>query len=490
VTTTSDPAPVLDRAAGPARPSVPAPRETAPAPLSPAGLVTVLVGAFLSMADFFIVNVALPTIGETLHASGGMLELVVAGYGLAYALLLVLGGRLGDAFGRRRLFVTGMALFTLTSLACGLAPSVGGLVVGRVAQGASAALMVPQVLATIQAATAGARRARAIGLYGATGGIAAAVGQLAGGVLVSADLAGTGWRPIFLVNVPVGLVGLVLAARLVPATRSTAPARADLPGTALLGATVLTLLVPLMEGRSLGWPVWTWLLLALFPVSAVAFVRTERRVERAGGGPLVPPSLLRLPSMRRGLALAVPFFTGFGGFMFVFAVAMQQGVHLGPLAAGLAMLPMALGFLAASACSARLVARYGRRVPGAGALLQAAGLLTVLTTALLDWPRLGALDLLPGMAVAGVGQGMVMSPLIGIVLADVPARWAGVGSGVFVTTQQTALALGVATLGSLFLSLAAGPVGVRGAFVAVLLVQAAIAIAFAVLSRGLPDGRN
>jgi MFS family permease len=453
-------------------------------------MVTVLLGAFLSMADFFIVNVALPTIGETLHASGGTLELVVAGYGLAYALLLVLGGRLGDAFGRRRLFLTGMALFTVTSLACGLAPSVAGLVVARIAQGASAALMVPQVLATIQATTAGARRARAIGLYGVTGGIAAAVGQLAGGALVSADLVGTTWRPIFLVNVPIGLLGLALAVRLVPATRSTDPTRVDLPGTALLGAAVLTLLVPLMEGRSLGWPVWTWVLLALFPVVAVAFVRVERRVELAGGVPLVPLSLLRLPSVRRGLALGVLFFTGFGGFMFVFAVALQQGIHLSALASGLALLPMALGFLATSVSSARLVARYGRRVPGAGALIQAVGLLTVVVTALLDWPRLGAVDLLPGMAIAGVGQGMVMSPLIGIVLSDVPASRAGVGSGVFVTTQQTALALGVATLGSLFLSLGTGAMGVRGAFVTVLLVQATIAVVFAVLSRGLPDGRR
>jgi MFS family permease len=453
-------------------------------------MVTVLLGAFLSMADFFIVNVALPTIGETLHASGGTLELVVAGYGLAYALLLVLGGRLGDAFGRRRLFLTGMALFTVTSLACGLAPSVAGLVVARIAQGASAALMVPQVLATIQATTAGARRARAIGLYGVTGGIAAAVGQLAGGALVSADLVGTTWRPIFLVNVPIGLLGLALAVRLVPATRSTDPTRVDLPGTALLGAAVLTLLVPLMEGRSLGWPVWTWVLLALFPVVAVAFVRVERRVELAGGVPLVPLSLLRLPSVRRGLALGVLFFTGFGGFMFVFAVALQQGIHLSALASGLALLPMALGFLATSVSSARLVARYGRRVPGAGALIQAVGLLTVVVTALLDWPRLGAVDLLPGMAIAGVGQGMVMSPLIGIVLSDVPASRAGVGSGVFVTTQQTAPALGVATLGSLFLSLGTGAMGVRGAFVTVLLVQATIAVVFAVLSRGLPDGRR
>ncbi|MGH3547193.1 MAG: MFS transporter [Pseudonocardiaceae bacterium] len=467
------------------------PPPEAPAALSALGLGTVLIGAFLPMADFFIVNVALPTIQTTLHASAAALELVVAGYGLAYAMLLVLGGRLGDALGRRPLFLAGMAAFTATSLACGLAPTAGTLVAARVAQGASAAMMVPQVLATIQTSTAGAGRARALGLYAATGGIAGIVGQLAGGLLVSADLAGTSWRLIFLVNVPVGLVGLVLAARLLPASSSTDPSRADLRGTALLGTAVLCLLVPLMVGHTLGWPAWLWMMLAIAPEAAVGFVRTEQRVERAGGVALVPPSLLRLPGMRRGLGLAVPFFAGFGGFMFVFAVTLQRSLGFGALASGLALLPMMLGFLVASVYSARLVARYGRRVLTGGALVQGAGLAMVVAAALADWPHLGVAALAPGTAVAGIGQGLIMSPLFRVVLADVPPGRAGVAGGVLTTTQQTSLALGVATLGTLYLSLSAEPGwGVRDAFIAVLAVQITVAGALAAWSRRLPDSRK
>ena len=215
------------------------------------GLVAVLLGTFLPMTDFFIVNVALPTIDTDLHASPGMLQLVVAGYAIDYALLLVVGGRLGDGFGRRRLFMAGMAAFTLTSLACGLALTPGLLVGARVLQGVASAMMLPQVLSTIQATTAGDSRSRALGLYGATGGLAVVAGQLLGGLLVSANIAGLGWRPIFLVNVPVGVVGLVLAARFVPDTRSDAPAPVDKAGTVLLGGALLCLLVPLTEGRSL-----------------------------------------------------------------------------------------------------------------------------------------------------------------------------------------------------------------------------------------------
>lgn len=454
--------------------------------LSRLGLATVLLGAFLSIADFFIVNVALPTIDARLHASAATLELVVAGYGVPYALLLVLGGRLGDLFGRRRLFMVGMASFTVCSLLCGTAPTAAALVAFRGAQGASAALMVPQVLATIQAALAGQQRAKAIGLYGATAGIAAVVGQLAGGALVTADIAGAGWRPIFLVNVPIGLAGLVLAWREVPATRSPEPPRVDLPGTLLLALAVLALLVPLTEGRALGWPAWSRVLLGLFVPAAAAFALVERRLERTGGHPIVPPSLL--PGMWRGLALGIPFFGGFGAFMFVCAISLQQGVHFGALRSGVSLVPMAVAFLAASLLTARLTARYGRSVLVAGALLQGAGLVGLGATLLLAWPHLDPLKLAPAMAVAGVGQGFVMPPLFAFVLAGVPAARAGVGSGVLTTTQQAALALGVATIGSLFLSLSTpDSLGMRDAFVLVLAVQAAVAVVVAVGSRSLPE---
>src|SRR6266700_6759579 len=210
----------------------------------------------MPIMDFFITNVALPSISASLHASGAELELVIAGYGVSYAALLVLGGRLGDRYGRRRVFLGALIGFTLASLACGLAPSAGFLIGARIVQGAAAALLIPQVLATFHHTLEGERKARAMALYGATSGIAAVVGQIIGGLLVSADIAGTSWRPIFLVNVPVGVLVLLVAARIVPTTRSPHPVGIDVPGTILFAATLTALLVPLTEGHSLGWPTW------------------------------------------------------------------------------------------------------------------------------------------------------------------------------------------------------------------------------------------
>jgi EmrB/QacA subfamily drug resistance transporter len=474
-----------------ARTRVAAPAAREPRTLTAAGLTVILVGVLLPMIDFFIVNVALPTIDTDLRASQPVLELVVSGYATAYALLLVLGGRLGDSLGRKRLFLAGMAAFTVTSLACGLAPTATFLVFGRIAQGASAALMVPQVLATIQAATSGERRTRALARYGATGGLAAVLGQVLGGLLVSANIDGLGWRPIFLVNVPIGLAGLVLANRYVPDTRHGAPAPIDGLGTILLGVTLLAVLVPLTEGRSLGWPAWTIALLVLAPVAAAAFAAVERRAERAGRSPLVPPSLLRHAGMRRGLLLALPFFAGFGAFMFCYALLVQDGLHASALTAGLGLVPMAATFLLASLSTSRLLARFGAKVLFAGGLLQAVGLVMLGLTVYLGWPHLAVADLAPGLAVAGLGQGLVMSPLFGIVLRDVPPAVAGAGAGVLTTTQQSALALGVATLGGLFLALAGDGTGISTAFIVVLAVQVVVAVGVTAGARRLPGwGRS
>jgi MFS family permease len=386
--------------------------------------------------------------------------------------------------------MTGMAAFTLTSLACGLAPTAPFLVGARVAQGASAALMVPQVLATIQAATTGERRARALGRYGAAGGLAAVVGQLVGGLLVSANLVGTGWRPIFLVNVPIGLAGLILAQRHVPDTRAERAARVDHHGTVLLGITVLALLIPLTEGESLHWPAWTIALLVISPIALAAFAVVETRIERSGRTPLVPPSLLRHKSMRSGLTLALPFFAGFGAFMFCYALLVQQGLRDSAVAAGAGLAPMAVTFLAASLSTSRLLRRYGTKVLTAGAVLQGIGLIGLAGAVLAAWPGVSLVWLAPGMAVAGLGQGLVMSPLFGTVLSEVPPSSAGAASGVLTTTQQTALALGVATLGSLFIALAGNGVGMRDGFVTVVGIQVVIAIGLALGTRRLPGWRR
>jgi MFS family permease len=454
--------------------------------LSPIGLIVLLCGAFLPILDFFIVNVALPTMDATLQASAPMLELVVAGYGTAYALMLVVGGRLGDAMGRQRLFVVGVAGFTVSSLLCGIAPNIGVLIAARIAQGLFAALSQPQVIATFQSTLDGQRRARAIGLYAAAGGIAASVGQLLGGLIVHADIAGLSWRPIFLVNVPIGIAVLALTRRYVPATRSPHPASVDLPGTALLGIAIVSLLIPLTEGRVLHWPAWIWALLAVSFVAACTMVIVERRTESGGRVPLVPPSLVGLRSMRRGLTLAVPFFMGFGAFMFVFALTVQQGLHENALRSGIAITPMAVAFFAGSLAAPRLLARYGRRVVVAGLGLQAVGLVWLIDVMHGSWPHVSFLSTVAPLVLAGVGQAFALVGFFRIVLADVPAQLAGIGSGVLVTMQQGSLALGVASLGSLFVTLADSS-GMRHAFTVVVGIQAAIAVAVALLAVRLPD---
>jgi MFS family permease len=457
---------------------------TAPAVphLSAPGVAVLLLGAFLPIVDFFVVNVALPTIDATLHASAPTLELVVAGYGTVYAALLVVGGRLGDALGRRRVFAAGLVGFTLTSLLCGIAPSIWALVAFRLAQGAAAALIVPQVLATFQAALDGPRRAKALGLYGAMAGVASVVGQVVGGLLVTANIAGTEWRPIFLVNVPIGLAALAAVFRYVPATRSDRPAGGDLPGTVLFAATLTALLVPLAEGRTLGWPLWTWLVLALAPVLAAATFAVERRGEGRGAVPLLPPSLLQVRSMRRGLSLGLPFFLGFGGFMFVFALTVQDGLHADALHSGLAIAPLAIAFLIGSLLTPRAIARYGRAALGGGALLQTAGLLLLAWTVGAGWPHVALIELAPGLVIAGFGQAFVFGSLFRLVLADVPPNLAGIGGGVLTTLQQSGLALGVGTLGTLFLGLGGG----GAAFATVITIQAGLALVLAVGSRTMP----
>ncbi|WP_243740978.1 MFS transporter [Streptomyces sp. 8K308] len=468
------------------RPATPAPR---PSSLSTLGLLIVLLGTALPQLDFFIVNVALPTIDRDLNAGPALLELVVAGYGVGYAVLLVLGGRLGDTFGRRRLFMVGLAGFGLTSLACGLAPDAWSLVAARVAQAATAALMAPQTLATIQATMTGERRARAMSVFGAAAGLAMVTGQILGGLLVWADLAGTGWRLVFLLNVPVVLAGLWLARR-VPETRTERPATVDVPGTVLLTVALVSLLLPLTEGRATGWPLWTWVSLAVAPAAAVAFFVVERRAERSWARvPLVPPSLLRLAGMRRALPLLALCVAGFGGFMFAMAVAFQDGLAFSPVRAGVALAPYAVAFLVASLLGPRLAARPGgaRLVVTAGAAAQAVGIGVLALTVWVGWPDLGLLALTPGLLVSGFGQGLQMPTLMRLVLADVPAERAGVAGGVLTTATQSGIALGVALLGALFLALV-DSAGMGDALTATLCAQLAAVLAVLALSPRLPNG--
>lgn len=453
--------------------------------LSRAGLAVLITAVFLPQVDFFIVNVALPTIQSSLGASAGALELVVAGYGTAYAATLVLGGRLGDMIGRRRMLLIGMSGFVLTSLACGIAPGIGVLLAARILQGAAAGLVVPQVIATLHATLSGERRHRALGLYSSAAGVAIVVGQLVGGLLVTADVAGTGWRPIFLVNVPIGAVALIAAGRYVPASRSLHPLGLDLVGTLLFAGTMVALLVPLAEGPTMGWPLWSWGTLALVPVLAAATVVVERRAETAGRVPLLPPSLVRLRSVRRGFAMHLPFMLTYGAFMFVFALTVQTGLHSGVLGGGLAVLPLAVAYFVVSLVAPRAIARFdARRVVAGAAVAVALGLLVLVLVTVMTWPRTDYWAFAPGLVLAGAGQALIFACLFRLILLDVPEHLVGVGGGVVTTVQQSGLALGVATLGTLFVGIE--KTGVGTAFVVSLAVQAAIMLAIAAGSLTLP----
>ena len=454
-------------------------------PLGPAGLVVILAGFALSLVDFFIVNVALATMARDLHASDSSLELVVSGYGITYALGLVMGGRLGDAFGRRRVFTYGLVGFTLTSALCGFAPSITFLIVARLLQGATAAMLVPQVLATIQAATVGPARARAISFYGATAGLGMVAGQVIGGVLLSLDIAGSGWRAVFLVNVPIGVAALLLVKRM-PATKADRPPTIDRLGTVLFGVAMVSILVVVSEGRALGWPGWLWSGLVIAAAAGAWLVRVERRLEAAGRTPLLPPVVLAHASMRRGLAAAVPFFTGFGGFMFVYTLVAQDRLGLGPLAAGGLLTPMAVAFFIGSLAMPRVAARLGRKIITLGAAIQCTGLLLLALTLVTTWPRVPLGWAIVVLFYTGLGQGLAGPTLFRVVLADVPSSAAGLGSGVMVTSQQTALAIGATAGATLYLSLASSS-GPACAAATVLGLQAAFAVIMFAVSFVMPD---
>lgn len=453
--------------------------------LGSTGLAVVLLAALLPMMDSFIVNVALPTIAADLGASGADLELVVAGYGLAFTVFLVLGGRLGDAYGRRRVLVAGLVVFTFASLLCALAASGGWLVAARILQGAAAALIPPQALGTIQAAVDPEHRPRAMSRYAAVSGLSAILGLLLGGVLVQADLWGTSWRLIFLVNLPLGIAATALVLLLVPDTRSPSPVGVDLRGTALLTTTIVLLLVALNRGPLLGWPWWTVALLVLTPVAAVALWRTENRVIARGRVPLLPPSVLAEPRVRGGLVLVAPFLAGWAGYLFALPLALQNGFGLAPALAGLAVAPMSAAFLVGSFAVPGLRAKLGDGVLGAGAWVQATGVMWLLGVVLLGdvvwW-------VLPGMVLIGAGQALVVGSSQISVLGAVPAEYAGVGGGVLVTAQQGSMAIGVTALGSVYTGLVG--TGHATAFAAVLAVQLVVGIVVAVAGRRAVSGRG
>jgi MFS family permease len=435
---------------------------------------------FMTQLDVTIVNVATPAIHADLGASGAQLELVVGGYLLAYAVLLITGARLGELLGYRRIFLSGLALFSAASLACGLAPGPIVLVAARVVQGAGAALMVPQVLSAIQLEIDGAQRARALGLYTIAASAGAVAGQILGGVLVSADLLGSGWRPIFLLNVPIGAAALAIGARVLPADRERDVARrVDVAGVAMLSAALLPAILALSLGRQEGWPLWTWICLAANPIALAAFVAAERRQAARGGAALIDLRVIARPVVSWGLLAQAAVASTYYALLFTLAVYLQQGLGRSALASGLTLVSWVAAFGVAGQLLRRWGARIGPLAPPLGCLVMTIAYLAI-SALLLASPRAEA-PLVVALGVGGLGLGIQFSAMLAHLTSSVTPRHAPDISGVFTTVMQVAGALGVAAFGSVYLSMA-GNGGASHAFAVVTAGLAGIALLAAAMA--------
>ncbi|HEV2358964.1 MAG TPA: MFS transporter [bacterium] len=411
-------------------------------------LPVLLIGTFMSTLDFFIVNVAIPSMQHDLGASPAAIEWVVAGYALAFGCGLVTGGRLGDHYGRRRVLFLGLLLFTITSTLCALAPNPAVLVLSRILQGASAALLSPQVLAIVSTIFAGEARARAFQAYGLTLGIAAVFGQLIGGLLIQANILNLGWRTCFLINAPIGFAAMALVPKVIPQLRPPTHSRLDVVGVGILSVALLALLWPLIQGQQRGWPIWALRSFLASPLLLIVFAAWERALNKRGGAPMVNPALFEERAFTAGLLTQLVFWMGIASFFLIFALYMQQGRGLSALEAGATFMAIGGGYLATSLIATRLARRLGRQVVSTGALLMAAGLGILSLTVLPGRVPLGWL--VPGLIFEGAGMGIALAPLVSIILVRVMPEHAGAASGVLTTTQQIGNALGVAVIGAVF----------------------------------------
>jgi EmrB/QacA subfamily drug resistance transporter len=416
-------------------------------------LAVVLIAGFMQLVDISIVNVAIPSIQRDLDATYAQIQWVLAGYQLAFAVMLITGGRLGDIFGRKRLFMTGMAGFTLASALCGLAQNPGMLIGSRVLQGLMGAIMFPQILSVIQVTFPPRERGTAFGMFGATIGLATITGPLVGGLLIEADLFGLEWRPIFLVNVPIGIAALAAATRYLIESKAPRALRLDPIGVAIVTAGLLLLVYPLVQGRDLDWPLWTFLSMAAAVPVLAGFAAYERRKKALDGSPLVDLDLFRQRAFVPGLAVAAIFFMGIPAFFLTFSLWLQIGLGFSPLHAGLTGAPFAVGSALASAASVRLAPALGRRILSVGSLLLVAGMVALIWTVDRYGGAVHSWQLLPALLVCGLGLGSVVAPLVNVVLAGIRGQDAGAASGVLSTVQQVGGAVGVALIGVIFFGL-------------------------------------
>ncbi|TMB91799.1 MAG: MFS transporter [Chloroflexi bacterium] len=403
------------------------PPQTPPAPADHAeldprrwvALVSVLTAAFMVLLDISIVNVAIPAIRNNLSVNNADIQFVIAGYALAYALLLITGGRLGDIYGRKRLFMIGMGGFVVASALCGLAQNAIMLDVSRVLQGLMAALMFPQVLSVIQVSFPPHERARVFGLLGATIGIATITGPVVGGLIIRDDLTGGSWRWIFLVNLPIGIISLIAAYRVVSESKAPHATGLDLVGVLIASIGLFLLVYPLVEGQVVGWPAWTFICMAASPFVIALFVLYEHSLPKERF-PLVQLSLFSIPAFRVGVVISAVFIAAIPAFFFTFSLMLQAGLSYSALQAGLTIIPWSIGTAIASVASARLAPKLGKYTIAMGSSLLVVGVLGIILTMHLRGVHVTGWDLIPAFLVSGLGLGTVIAPLLNVILAGVP----------------------------------------------------------------------
>ncbi|WP_344331822.1 MFS transporter [Kitasatospora putterlickiae] len=407
-------------------------------------LAIVMTASFMDLVDVTIVNIAIPSIQESTGASFSAVQWVTGGYALAFAIGLITGGRLGDIYGRKRLFLIGIAGFTFASALCGFAGGSEMLVAMRILQGGTAALMVPQVLSIVHATFPAEERGKVFGLFGAVVGLGAVSGPLIGALLTEWDVLGLGWRPIFLINLPVGIAGLLLGRVYIGESKAERALRLDLPGVLLASAALLMLIYPLTHGREAGWPLWGHLVMAgSLPVFAL-FVAYERVKTRRDGSPLVELSLFRVKSFAAGIGVQLTFGVVSGIFFLVWTLYMQLGLGWSPLKAGATGIPFSIAVSTAAGVSVqKLVPRFGRKVLQAGALVMALGVLVYIAEAHRYGAGIAPWQMALPLVVMGLGMGLIVAPITNAVLAEVPREHAGSASGLINTVNQVGLALGL-----------------------------------------------
>jgi len=412
-------------------------------------LAVVLVGSFMAVLDTTIVNVALPSIAQGIKASSEALEWVVSGYALTFGLALVPAGRLGDRLGYKRMFLAGLTVFTLASVACGISRNPAELIVSRLVQGLGAGIYFPAISATIQRQFSGDARSRAFGYLGGVVGLSTALGPLLGGVLIQLAGLSDGWRWVFLVNLFIGAAGIPVAARVLPRRREREQHDLDLTGSALLTGVLLLVLIPLVDGRVSGWPLWSWLALAAsVPVGAVLAGR-EVRLARRGGEPVLQVQLIRRHrSFAMGQALALLYFAGFTSLFFTLSILWQQGLGRSALQTGLLVLPFAVASLSTASNSYKFSTRFGRRTVQGGLVAMFTGLALVLLVLHLAAPRPDVWELIGPLFLAGLGNGLVIAPNQDFVLSSVPKHQAGTAGGALITAQRIGAAIGIAVIGT------------------------------------------